>query len=255
MTTLINTVTNPVQIQGNHSTIQYLDHNIDLNQVTAQEDIAVAKSKTIDAILDKSLIDDLNHIGINALDKTKHALLNQLNTELNRELLTLLDTLHKPQKPNRFKRFLYWLTQSTQLFHIKSPEHLYAHILTNCYWQRLFVIAPPNLIHIFKSHPHFNRIDNTDYEQIQLIGHINSNPIFVNNAIHSNYIQTGSQPNTIYHSATTPQFIVTETATNQTKIQLSTKTILHHIPQPLNRFYNFNATTKPLPFYKKLLKL
>ena len=253
MTTLLNRVTNPVQIQGNHSTIHYLDHNMDLNKVTAQEVITVAKHKVIDAVLQNSQIDDLNRLGINALDQTKHALLNQLNIDLNRELLTLLDTLHKPQPLNRFKKFMYWLTQSTQLFHIKSPEHLYDHILTHCYWQRFFVIAPHNLIHIFKSHPQFKSSTNTNYEQIQLIGHINSNPIFVNKL--SNTIQTGSLPNTIYHSTTNPEFIITETATNQTTIQLSTKTILHHIPQPLNRFHNFNATTKPLPFYKKLLKL
>lgn len=256
MTTLLNTITSQVQIQGNHATIHYADHNPETNKVTIQEDIAIAKTKTIQTLLPNTTIEELNRFGINPLDQTKQALLNQLHLELDKELLKLVESLNTQKPLSRFKKFMYWLTQSKPLFYIKSPQDLYSHILHNCYYQRLFVISTPKLIHIFKNHPHFQSVNQTAFEHIQLIGHINGNPIFVNNMINTNGIVSGALPNNIYSNQTNPEFTIEELHhNNQTEIKLETKTILRHIPQHTNRFYHFNATTKPQPLYKKLLKL
>lgn len=255
MTTLLNTITTKAQIQEDRAIIHYEDYNPETNKVTIKEDIAIAKTKTIQALLSNTTIEELNRFGINPLDKTKQALLNQLHLELDKELLKLVESLNTQKPINRFKKFIYWLTQSKPVFYIKNPQDLYNHILHNCYYQRLFVISTPKLIHIFKNHPQFQSVNQTAFEHILLIGHINSNPIFVNNMINTNGIVSGTLPNNIYTNQTNPQFTIEELPNNQTRIKLETKTILHHIPQPLNRFYHFNATTKPQPLYKKLLKL
>lgn len=260
MTTLLNTLTQHVQIQDNIATIHYQDYNQEdlqtqTNRIsfTINEETAVAKTIVINAVIQNEAIDELNQLGINSIDKAKQALTYDVNSKLTNELVQLIESLNQKEQLSSFKRFFYWLTSSQPVHHITSPEELYNKILKACYWQHLFIISTPKLIPLFKKHPNF-KSKITPFEHIQLIGHINSNPIFCNNMINSNGIMSGAIPTSIYSSTTTPQYSTTIQDTS-TKIQLQCQTVLHHIPQHLNKFYHFNATQMHKPFYKKLLKL
>jgi hypothetical protein len=259
MTQLIEQLTTKTQIQGNHATIQYLNYNPNQNVATLEEVIVIAKTKTAQATIDQTTINWLNNMGLNATQKTKETLHNQIASDLNKDLINLIDNLYTKPKQSKAKSFLYWLTSSSPIFYIKSPQQLYNHIVSKNNHNRIFIILPPHLIYHLTSHPNFIYIDNitTDDNNIQLIGHINSNTIFVNHAANQNYIQSGSIPTNIYFASTNPQISEEPTNPNQptSTIQIKSKTILHHIPQLNNNFYHFNATNKKQPLYKKLLKL